>query len=164
MSEFEQQLLGFVQAQKADSATPNAKILADLKQKAQQRGFQKPLESNEMSVEFTIELSDDALANIAAPKFFIGDRVCWRPLPGEHDPLEGGCVVGMKYWATAFAELPVLGDDAEAGWQYLIYLDQNAPSSAWVKTDWAAESDLIAQKPHHSGSLFTAQEGSQLEP
>ena len=39
-------------------------------------------------------------------------------------------------------------EGTNAEWQYLIYLNPNAPSRAWIQTDWAAESDLMFQEPH----------------
>jgi hypothetical protein len=165
MSEFEHTLLDYVPVQEGNSPNPNTKILEALAQKAQQRGFQRPLGTDGIAVEFTIELPDDELENIPIPKFFIADRVCWAPLPGEEDePVEGGCVIGMKYWKPGFSAPPVLPEWAAAEWQYLVYLEQNAPSRAWVQTDWAAETALILQAPSHSGGLPIDQEATNLEP
>lgn len=164
MSEFENAILRFVQAQQSQSPTPNAAILEYLTQKAQQRGLKQPSKTGGIAVEFTIELPDDELESMPLPTFFIGDRVCWAPLPGDEEPLEGGCIIGMKFWTPNFSELPVSLDDAKAEWQYLIYLNRKAPSRAWVRTDWAAESDLTFQEPCNSSSLGTEQQGANLEP
>ena len=164
ISEFENAILSSVQAQQSRSSTPNATILKYLAQKAQQRGLKQPSETNGIAVSFTIELSDDELANIPIPTFFIGDRVSWSPLPGDEEPLEGGCVIGMKYWTPNFSESSVSLDDVKAEWQYLIYLNRKAPSRAWVRTDWGAESDLTFQEPCDSTSPGTEQEGTNLEP
>ena len=159
MSEFEHTLLDYVQAQEVDSPTPNARILEALAQKVQQRGFQRPLKTDWIAIEFMIERPDE-LVPLPAPQFFIGDRVCWSPLPGEaEEPLEGGCVIGMKYWTPSFSATPPLHEDTQAEWQYLIYLNPNAPSRAWIQTDWAAESDLVFQEPHPARSPVTEREG-----
>ena len=159
MSEFEHTLLDYVQAQEVDSPTPNARILEALAQKVQQRGFQRPLKTDWIAIEFMIERPDE-LVPLPAPQFFIGDRVCWSPLPGEsEEPLEGGHVIGMKYWTPNFSEPPVSLEGTDAEWQYLIYLNPNAPSRAWIQTDWAAESDLVFQEPHPASSLITEPEG-----
>ena len=133
----------------------NAKIIEFLNQKAQQRALNQPSETNRIAV------AD--LAPLPAPQFFIGDRVCWSPLPGEEEPLEGGCIIGMKYWTPNFSEPPVSLEGANAEWQYLLYLNPNAPSRAWIQTDWAAESDLVFQEPHDR-SPVTKPESIQLEP
>ena len=129
--------------------THNAKIIEFLNQKAQPRALKQPSETNEIAVAFMFERPDDELAPLPAPQFFIGDRVCWSPLPGEaEEPLEGGDVIGMKYWTPNFSEPPMSHEGTNAEWQYLIYLNPNAPSRAWIQTDWAAESDLVFQEPH----------------
>ncbi len=142
----------------------NAKIIEFLNQKAQQRGLKPPSDTNGVAVEFTIELPDDELEDIPIPTFFIADQVWWARLPGDEEPLEGGCVIGMKYWIPSFSEHPVSLDAAKAEWQYLIYLNRKAPSRAWLRTDWAAESELTFQEPRDSSSPVTEQEGIKLEP
>ena len=158
MSEFENTIPGLVQVQEANIPTPSAKILEYLAQTIQPRGFQT-VEPHVTGVEFMLERPDDELAPLPAPQFFIGDRVCWSPLPGESEPLEGGCVIGMKYWTPNFSEPPVSHEGTNAEWQYLIYLNPNAPSRAWIQTDWAAESDLVFQEPCNSRSPVTEPEG-----
>ncbi len=133
-----------------DAIGDTAKIIEFLKQKAQQRALQQPSETNGI---------DDDLAPLPVPKFFIGDRVCWSPLPGEEEPLEGGCIIGMKYSTPNYSEPPVSLEGTNAEWQYLIYLNSTAPSRAWIQTDWAAESDLVFQEPHDSNSPVTEPEG-----
>ena len=127
---------------------------------AQHRALKPPSETNGIVAEFTIERPDDELAPLPTPQFFIGDRVCWSPLPGdEAEPLEGGHVIGMKYWTPSFSDTPPLHEDTQAEWHYLIYLNPNAPSRAWIQTDWAAESDLVFQEPHPARSPVTEREG-----
>ena len=139
--------------------THNAKIIEFLNQKAQPTALKQPSETNEIAVAFMFERPDDELAPLPAPQFFIGDRVCWSPLPGEADIPEGGYVIGMKYWTPSFSKPPVSLEGANAEWQYLLYLNPNAPSRAWIQTDWAAESDLVFQEPCNSRSPVTEPEG-----
>ena len=132
---------------------------------AQHRALKQPSETNEIAVAFTIEQPDNDLPPLPAPQFFIGDRVCWSPLLGEaEEPLEGGCVIGMKYWTPNFLEPSVSLEDTEAEWYYLIYLNSTAPSRSWIQTDWAAESDLVSQEPCPDSSPVTEPEGIKLEP
>ncbi|PZV05509.1 MAG: hypothetical protein DCF22_24630 [Leptolyngbya sp.] len=136
-----------------DTLRDTAKIIEFWNQKAQQRAA-----LNQPSETTGIAVAD--LAPLPTPQFSIGDRVCWSPLPGEaEEPLEGGYVIGMKYWTPNFSEPSVSLEGTNAEWQYLIYLNATASSRAWIQTDWAAESDLVFQEPRNSRSPVTEPEG-----
>jgi len=153
MSKPDNTLPSSAQAQQAKSPTPNARTLECLTQKAYQRGL-KTAEPHDIGIEFKIELPDDELEPLPAPKFFITDLVCWKPLPGETDSPECGLVIGMKYWIPSLSE-PLSLESANAEWQYLIHLNCKAPSRPWISTDWASESDLAFQETCDSNSPAT---------
>lgn len=69
--------------------------------------------------------------DVEIPRFLYGDRLCWI----AHDDItDWGIVIGRFY---SFAP-------HRCGWQwcYLIWLDGDSPSNAWVNADIAWEDDL----------------------
>ncbi|HEY9626100.1 MAG TPA: hypothetical protein V6C84_02255 [Coleofasciculaceae cyanobacterium] len=64
------------------------------------------------------------------PKFQIGDRVCWYPLPAQ----DFGIITGLEYAPAAHLQ--------SWAWKYIIWLDRHSPSRLWVITDTAWETDL----------------------
>jgi hypothetical protein len=72
---------------------------------------------------------------IGSPRFNIGHHVHWNPLPSR----DFGIVTGLEY-APA--------DHLQAwSWRYVVRLDPQSPSSAWVLTDTAWEDDLELLMP-----------------
>lgn len=72
---------------------------------------------------------------IGQPKFAVGDRVCFVPMPAE----DYGIVTGIQY-----APAEHLQDWA---WRYTIWLDPQSPSHAWTLSDFAWEADLQRLTP-----------------
>ncbi|WP_179228650.1 hypothetical protein [Leptolyngbya ohadii] len=68
--------------------------------------------------------------SLPTPRFQIGDRVRWHPIPAE----DFGVIVGLNY-----APAPHL---TEWHWQYLVWLDADSPSRAWMNSEVAWEADL----------------------
>ncbi|NEQ46962.1 MAG: hypothetical protein F6K00_26840 [Leptolyngbya sp. SIOISBB] len=65
------------------------------------------------------------------PRFLYGDRLCWKT---QNDTTDWGIVIGRFY---SFAP-----HRCHWHWCYLIWLDPDSPSAAWVKADIAWEDDL----------------------
>ena len=82
----------------------------------------------------SIILSEDLLYN-SLSVYSIGDKVQWKPLP---DPTDWGIVIGRFY---AYAH-----HRCQWGSKYVIWLDQDSPSAAWIAVDTAWEEDLEIQK------------------
>ena len=72
---------------------------------------------------------------ISQPKYAIGDRVRFIPVPAE----DFGIVTGLQY-----APADHLQDWA---WRYTIWLDPQSPSYAWTPSDLAWEADLQRLTP-----------------
>jgi hypothetical protein len=68
---------------------------------------------------------------VEIPRFLYGDRLCWKT---QHDTTDWGMVIGRFY---SFAP-----HRCHWHWCYLIWLDPDSPSAAWVKADIAWEDDL----------------------
>ena len=66
----------------------------------------------------------------SAPRFRLGDRVRFVPLPAE----DYGIIIGLQ-----FAPAEHLQDWS---WRYTIRLDLQSPSRAWTDSDFAWEADL----------------------
>lgn len=75
-------------------------------------------------------LPTDFPLTILSPKFKLGDRVQWHPLPTQ----DSGIVIGIQY-------LPVPQHQTWA-WKYTIWLDTSSSSRSWVNVDTAWEIDL----------------------
>jgi len=71
----------------------------------------------------------------SAPKFHLGDRVRFIPMPIE----DYGIVTGFQY-----APAEHLQDWA---WRYTLWLDPQSPSCAWTPSDLAWEDDLQRLTP-----------------
>lgn len=69
--------------------------------------------------------------NVEMPGFLYGDRLRWT---AQEDTTDWGTVIGQFY---SFAP-----HHCRWRWCYLIWLDPNSPSAAWVKADIAWEDDL----------------------
>lgn len=70
--------------------------------------------------------------SLPTPRFQIGDRVRWQPIPTE----DFGTIVGLS--CAPAPNLP------SWHWQYIVWLDANSPSRGWVTSEIAWESDLEA--------------------
>lgn len=79
-----------------------------------------------------LPLPPDFPSNISTPKFHIGDRVRWQPIP-SHD---FGVVVGLHYIPAAHLQ--------KWQWQYVVWLDLDSPSRGWIVRETAWEDDLEA--------------------
>jgi hypothetical protein len=90
----------------------------------------KPLSQLHLSPP-AIDLPADFPVNAEMPKFLYGDRLCWLS-QGEITDL--GIVIGRFY---SFAPHRCCWC-----WCYLLWLDPNSPSAAWVRADIAWEDDL----------------------
>ncbi len=64
------------------------------------------------------------------PRFQLGDRVRFVPIPAE----DFGIITGLQ-----FAPAEHLQDWA---WRYVVWLDDQSPSRAWTCSDLAREDDL----------------------
>ncbi len=69
--------------------------------------------------------------DIETPRFSYGDRLCWKTNDTNTDH---GTVIGKFYSFAPHCR--------RWRWCYLIWLDTNSPSAAWVRADTAWESDL----------------------
>lgn len=67
---------------------------------------------------------------IGQPKFSIGDRARFVPLPAE----DYGIIIGLQF--VPAAHLPGWG------WRYTLWLDPQSPSRAWTDSDLVWEDDL----------------------
>ncbi len=65
-----------------------------------------------------------------APRFRLGDRARFIPLPAE----DYGIIVGLQFAPAAHLQ--------GSGWRYTIWLDPQSPSRAWTDSDFAWEADL----------------------
>lgn len=72
---------------------------------------------------------------IIRPKFTIGDRVRFVPMPAE----DFGIVAGLH-----FAPAEHLQDWT---WRYVVWLDDHSPSRQWTCSDLAWEDDLQLLSP-----------------
>lgn len=79
---------------------------------------------------FPASLPVDFPANLPTPRFQIGDRVRWHPIPAE----DFGTIVGLIY-----APAP---NHSTWHWQYTVWLDADSPSRGWVSSEIAWEPDL----------------------
>jgi hypothetical protein len=81
--------------------------------------------------------------DVEMPRFLYGDRLYWI---SDGEVTDWGIVIGRFY---SFA--PHYG---RWRWCYLLWLDSNSPSSAWLSTDIAWEDDLepMEGKAFHSHS------------
>lgn len=66
--------------------------------------------------------------------FQCGDYLRWKPLEASVEP-DFGVVIGHFY-------LPAPHRGLQWSWKYLILLDKDSPSAAWVAADTAWENDL----------------------
>jgi hypothetical protein len=69
--------------------------------------------------------------DVEMPRFLYGDRLCWL---SNGEPSDWGVAIGRFY---SFAPHRCCWQ-----WCYLIWLDANSPSAAWVQADIAWEDDL----------------------
>jgi hypothetical protein len=69
--------------------------------------------------------------NVETPRFLYGDRLRWI---SNHEATDWGVAIGRFY---SFAPHRCCWH-----WYYLIWLDADSPSAAWVKADIAWEDDL----------------------
>ena len=69
--------------------------------------------------------------DVEIPRFLYGDRLCWT---AQGEITDWGTVIGRFY---SFAP-----HGCRWHWCYLIWLDPDSPSAAWVRADIAWEGDL----------------------
>jgi hypothetical protein len=69
--------------------------------------------------------------NVEMPRFLYGDSLCWL---SDGEVTDWGIVIGRFY---SFAPYCCCWR-----WSYLLWLDSNSPSSAWLSADIAWEDDL----------------------
>ena len=74
--------------------------------------------------------------DVDMPRFLYGDHLWWM---SDGEPTDWGIVIGRFY---SFAP-----HCCRWHWCYLIWLDSDSPSSAWVKADVAWEDDLQSTTP-----------------
>jgi len=72
-----------------------------------------------------------AFPQVEAPRFHYGDRLHWVP---HGNATDWGLVIGRFYSYTPHSQC--------WQWCYLIWLDSDSPSAAWVRADIAWEDDL----------------------
>ncbi|MGB3788406.1 MAG: hypothetical protein WA949_10375 [Phormidesmis sp.] len=70
--------------------------------------------------------------DVEMPRFLYGDRLCWKTNKKDTD---WGIVIGRFYSFAPHCRC--------WRWCYLIWLDTDSPSNAWVRTDIAWEDDLV---------------------
>jgi hypothetical protein len=75
-------------------------------------------------------LPENFPSGIAPPKFQIGDRVRWHPIPDE----EFGVVTGFEYAPAEHLQ--------HWYWQYVVRLDPASPSSSRIVAETAWENDI----------------------
>ena len=92
-----------------------------------------------------IFLPNDFPAQTPAPKFQLGDRVRFIPLPAK----DYGIIVGLQYAPAEHLQ----GWE----WRYTIWLDPQSPSRAWTDSDLAWEADLQRLTPDPSDPLSQEQ-------
>ena len=80
-------------------------------------------------------LLKDLPSSVSVPKYAIGDRVRFIPMPAE----DFGIVTGFQY-----APAEHLQDWA---WRYTLWIDSQSPSYAWTPSDLAWEADLQRLTP-----------------
>jgi hypothetical protein len=78
----------------------------------------------------SIELPDH-FPNVEKPRFCEGEKICWIP---QGEKTDWGVVLGRFYNYAPHQKNWM--------WCYLIWLDKNSPSSAWIFADTAWEEDL----------------------
>jgi len=81
-----------------------------------------------------LQLPSELPANfpdVEIPQFLYGDRLCWI---SDGEVTDWGIVIGRFYSFAPHCD--------HWRWCYLIWLDPDSPSSAWVKADIGWEDDL----------------------
>ncbi|HEY9631405.1 MAG TPA: hypothetical protein V6C84_29285 [Coleofasciculaceae cyanobacterium] len=73
--------------------------------------------------------------DLPTPKFKIGDRVCWHPLPAQ----DFGIITGLEYAPAEHLQ--------GWSWKYVVWLDPQSPSHEWTQQDSAWEDDLTLYTP-----------------
>jgi hypothetical protein len=72
-----------------------------------------------------------AFPNVEVPQFLYGDRLCWI---SDGEVTDWGIVIGRFYSFAPHYD--------RWRWCYLLWLDSNSPSAAWLCADVAWENDL----------------------
>jgi hypothetical protein len=72
---------------------------------------------------------------VQLPKFSIGNRVRFVPIPAE----DYGTIVGIQFTPTEHLQ--------DWAWRYLVWLDDQSPSRQWTCSDLAWEDDLQLLAP-----------------
>ncbi len=75
-------------------------------------------------------LPDDFLVRMPSPKFQLGDRVRFVPIPSN----DFGIITGLQFAPAEHLE--------DWTWRYVVWLDDQSPSRAWTCSDLAWEDDL----------------------
>jgi len=82
---------------------------------------------------FFVDRELDLPNQIAIPQYSCGSRCRWIPNPNT----DWGTIIGLMYLPCETADA-----DPQWGWVYLLRLDWDSPSRAWVSTDWVEEDQL----------------------
>jgi hypothetical protein len=82
-----------------------------------------------------IHLPDNFPGRTQAPKFHLGDRVQFIPMPAE----DHGIVIGVQYAPAEHLQ--------DWTWCYTLWLDPHSPSYEWTYQDSAWEDDLALYTP-----------------
>lgn len=69
--------------------------------------------------------------DVEMPRFLYGDSLCWM---SEGEVTDWGIVIGRFYSFAPHCD--------RWRWCYLLWLDHDSPSAAWLSTDIAWEDDL----------------------
>ncbi len=72
---------------------------------------------------------------LQAPKFNIGDRVRFVPMPAE----DFGIITGLQFTPAEHLQ--------DWAWRYVVWLDNQSPSHQWTPSDLAWEDDLQLLAP-----------------
>jgi hypothetical protein len=89
-----------------------------------------------------IPAPDELTEEIKLPKYAIGDRVSWHPLPSR----DFGIITGLEYAPAEHLQA--------WGWRYIVWLDPDSPSHSCTRTDIAWEEDLLLQSPESASTAI----------
>lgn len=88
--------------------------------------------------------------HLPTPKYSVGDRCRWIPMPET----DWGTVMGSVYAPDHFNSYP----KSRSAWVYLLLLDIDSPSRQWTETDWVDEEDLELIDPQIPSSISSSEE------
>lgn len=91
--------------------------------------------SNSQSLSSLLHLPEGFPGSTKVPKFHLGDRVCFIPLPTQ----DYGIIIGLQFVPTECLQ--------DWAWRYTLWFDPQSPSHAWIDLDLAWEDDLQLLTP-----------------